>query len=61
VNDTVFSIRPEDTLHTKNADRHKAINRNDDTADNNINYLYKTVTQDDDCVPRRVSSTAAEN
>jgi len=44
VNDTPFSIRREDMLHTKNNDRQNAINTKDDAADNNINFLHKTVT-----------------
>ena len=61
MNDTPFSIRPEDMLHTKNTDRQNAINTKDDAADNSINFLHKTVTQVDDCVPCRISSNVAEN
>jgi len=61
VNDTPFSVRPDDMLHTKNTDRQNAINTKDDAADNNINFLHKTVTQADDCVPCRISNNAAEN
>ena len=41
MNDTPFSIRPEDMLHTKNTDRQNAINTKDDAADNNINFFTR--------------------
>jgi hypothetical protein len=59
--DTPFSKRPEEMLHTKNTDRQNAVNTKDDAADNSINFLHKTDTQVDECVPCRISSNAAKN